>query len=295
MKPPLSYESKYGKSFALIVGIDDYKHVSPLSFAKNDAKGIAAVLETFGFEKANIQLLFDKKATYAAIRNSYLEFTEDGKLGPDDRLIVFFAGHGHTVSGSRGEVGFLVPHEGNPNEPKTLLRWDDLTRNADLIPAKHIFFIMDACYGGLALQRAPSSGNMRFLGDMLKRSARQVLTAGKADEVVADGGGVRPGHSIFTAHLLNGLEGAAATQEGVLTANGVMAYVYEKVGRDQYSHQTPHFGYVAGDGDFVFDIAPLEKIRAEASGADGNRDSSKEGPADVLLSTSSHTELSAGF
>jgi hypothetical protein len=128
---------------------------------------------------------------------------------------------------------------------------------------------------------------MRFLGDMLKRHARQVLTAGKADEVVADGGGVRPGHSLFTAHLLNGLEGAAATKEGVITANGVMAYVYEKVGRDEHSHQTPHFGYVAGDGDFVFDTALLEKLRANAADAADGRDATTEGIADVLLNTSS--------
>jgi hypothetical protein len=32
-----------------------------------------------------------------------------------------------------------------------LIRWDELTRNADLITAKHMLFVMDACYGGLAL------------------------------------------------------------------------------------------------------------------------------------------------
>jgi hypothetical protein len=43
---------------------------------------------------------------------------------------------------------------------------------------------------------------MRFLRDMLQRFSRQVLTAGKADETVADENGPRPGHSIFTSHLL---------------------------------------------------------------------------------------------
>ena len=290
------YQSKYAQSFALVIGIDQYKYVSPLSFAKNDATAIAKNLkDRFGFAKANINLLLDKNATFAAIRDTYLDFANNGRLGPNDRLVVFFAGHGHTVSGARGDVGFLVPHEGNPNETKTLIRWDDLTRNADLIPAKHIFFMMDACYGGLALQRGPGMGNMRFLGDMLKRHARQVLTAGKADEVVADGGGVRPGHSIFTAHLLNGLEGAAATKEGIITANGVMAYVYEKVGRDEYSHQTPHFGYIAGDGDFVFDTTPLEKLRAEAINAGDGRDTATEGDADVLLNTSSQIAQPLGM
>ena len=75
-----------------------------------------------------------------------------------------------------------------------------------------MFFLMDACYGGLALSRRPfPPGSMRFLKNMLQRHSRQILTAGKADEVVADAGGPRAGHSIFTGHVLDVLEGGAAT------------------------------------------------------------------------------------
>jgi hypothetical protein len=94
-----------------------------------------------------------------------------------------------TQTGRRGEVGFLVPHDGDLSNLSTLIRWDDLTRNAELIVAKHILFVMDACYGGLAITRSLSAGSMRFLKDMLQRYSRQVLTAGKANEVVADAGG----------------------------------------------------------------------------------------------------------
>jgi hypothetical protein len=102
---------------------------------------------------------------------------------------------------------------------------------------------------------------------MLQRFSRQVLTAGKADEAVADGGGARAGHSIFTSHVLDALEGAAAASEGVITANGVMAYVYDKVGTDPHSHQTPHYGFVEGDGDFVFSpvLAPSASEKTDES------------------------------
>jgi hypothetical protein len=119
---------------------------------------------------------------------------------------------------------------------------------------------MDACYGGLAVTRGPSPGSMRFLKDMFQRYSRQVLTAGKADETVSDGEGPLPNHSIFTGHFLQALEGKAASTDGTLTANNVTFYVYEKVSKDQYSRQTPHFGHIDGDGDFIFRAPVLDVL-----------------------------------
>jgi len=248
------YQPLYSTSHALVIGIDRYKHVSPLAFASNDARAIAAVLkEKFDFPDENVVLLLDEAATRAAITSAFLRFSEQDLVGDDDRLFVFYAGHGHTATGRRGETGFLVPVDGKADDLATLVRWDELTRNADLIAAKHVFFLMDACYGGLALTRKSiPPGSMRLLNDMLQRFSRQVLTAGKADEAVSDGGGVRPGHSIFTSHVLDALDGAASATEGVITANGVMSYVYQRVGSDPLSQQTPHYGFLEGDGDFIF-------------------------------------------
>ena len=57
------------------------------------------------------------------------------------------------------------------------------------------------------------------------RYSRQVITAGKADEVVSDSGGPLPNNSVFTAQLPEGMRGKAATEQGIITANGLMAYV----------------------------------------------------------------------
>lgn len=277
----MRYDEKYANTWALVIGINDYEHVGPLTYATNDATAVAEMLRTrFSFPPANVTVLLDRDATYAAIRRKFMSYTDAATIGADDRIFVFFAGHGHTVSGNRGEVGLLVPSDGNVADLASLIRWDELTRNAELFPAKHVLFVMDACYGGLALQRSPSFGSMRFMGDMLQRYARQVLTAGKADETVADGDGVRPGHSLFTAHLLDGLEGGAATRDGIITGSGVMAYVYERVSRDPYSHQTPHYGFLQGDGDFIFDTAVLDAVRAESPEA--SREAGSE-PADLLV------------
>jgi uncharacterized caspase-like protein len=233
----------YSQSRALIIGIDTYKNAAPLSYAVSDATEFKKVIvNDLGFPAENVTLLLDGEATKDTILREFLKYTKDS-IDIDERILVFFAGHGHTRSGARGEVGYLVPYDANLDDPSSLIRWDEFTRNAELVRAKHMLFIMDACYGGLALKRSLSPGATRFLNDMLLRYTRQVLTAGKADEVVADSGGPIPKHSVFTGHLINGLRGEAATEQGIITANGLMAYVHSKVAYDQNSDQTPHYGY----------------------------------------------------
>lgn len=272
-------KSSYDTSHALIVGIDEYANSAPLGFAKSDASAIAdCLIQTLGFHEENVTQLQDADATKKNILDAYMAFTANTVLS-NDRVFFFYAGHGHTVTGRRGEVGYLVPHDGSVELLGTLLRWDDLTRNADLIAAKHVLYIMDACYGGLAITRSMQPGATRFLHDMLRRTARQVITAGKANEAVADEGGPRPNHSVFTGHLLDALEGKAATQDGILTANSVMNYVYQMVGSDSESHQTPHYGYLYGDGDFII------KLPDESSQSLG--DSKGQTENDTLISVHS--------
>lgn len=259
---------EYGQSHALVIGINRYQNASPLGYAVNDARAVyAKLVETFEFPPENVTLLLDEEATVGAIRQQFLRFCDQDQVGLDDRIVVFFAGHGTTRRGTRGEVGYLVPYDADLDDLSSLLRWDDLTRNSEMIPAKHMLFIMDACYGGLAVTRALNSGSARFLRDMLKRFSRQVLTAGKADETVADAGGPLPGHSVFTGHLLQGLDGKAATPEGLITASGLMAYVYSHVSVDAGSFQTPHFGHVDGDGDFILQM-PAIVDSSEATNSD---------------------------
>jgi hypothetical protein len=262
------YRPLYTSSHALVIGINQYPN-APLGYARQDAEAVRDILrDRFAFPEQNITTLLDAEATRDRILSVFLTYAE-GAVGPDDRLVIFFAGHGCTRSGRRGEIGYLVPVDGDPNVLSTLLRWDDLTRNADLIAAKHVLFLMDACYGGLAITRSLSPGSARFVRDMLQRYSRQVLTAGKADEVVADSGGPRRGHSVFTGHLLDALEGKAVSDEGIVSANAVMAYVYDRVSKDAQSRQSPHFGFLDGDGDLIMAAPILGALEANAeTGAD---------------------------
>ena len=249
------YKSHYSGSWALVIGINQYQHARPLSYATQDAEDVARVLSDLGFSQGGIQLITDGEASKARIQKSYLDYIEMAG-SPDDRIVVFFAGHGVTRPGHRGPVGYLVPVDGDLDEPASLIRLDEFTRNGDLIPAKHMLFIFDACFSGLVLEdkRAAQPGAARFITDMLQRRSRQAIAAGKGDQEVADGGGPDGMNSIFTGYLLEALSGKARAG-GALTANGVMHYVYERVSQDPRAAQTPHYGHIDGDGDLIL-VAP---------------------------------------
>src|SRR5262245_50373341 len=92
-------ESFYSNSHALVIGIDKYRHVGPLAFAVNDARAIAETLKnSLSFPPENVTLLTDADATRHAIMSAYLRLTKSDVVTTDDRVFVFFAGHGHTAT-----------------------------------------------------------------------------------------------------------------------------------------------------------------------------------------------------
>lgn len=241
----------YDKKYAVIIGIDKYKFedVPNLQYAESDAKSIREKLVTkFKYKEEDIFELYGEEATKEKILNLFLELKK--KVKYDDGIIFFFAGHGYSEDGLRKAVGYLIPYDGKLTNTYTMLQFDEIMNTSDTIKCKHIFFIIDACYSGLALQRGVSA--KRFIKDMLSRQARQILTAGKGDQTVSDGNGPIANHSVFTGHLLNALDGDAKMDGGVISANSVMAYVYNKVSTDTLSYQTPNYGTVFGDGDYIF-------------------------------------------
>ena len=64
----------YSESWALIIGINDYQNVDPLSFAVDDAVAINNILtEKYGFKKEHIKLITNEEATKDNIMNGFQE------------------------------------------------------------------------------------------------------------------------------------------------------------------------------------------------------------------------------
>ncbi len=245
----------YGESWAIVVGIDNYAKWPKLHYAARDAQAVRlSLIEKFGFKPERVFGLSNGEATRTNILALFHDKLAHGGVGKNDRIFVFFAGHGATRKLSSGrDLGYIVPVDSDPGQFATdAIPMTEIQNIAESLNAKHVLFVMDACYSGLGLTRGGGAGG--FLRDNAKRIGRQMLTAGGAEQLVSDGG--PNGHSVFTWTLLQGMAGKGDLNgDSLITATELAAYVAPAV--SAVSQQTPAFGSLPGSegGDFIFELA----------------------------------------
>ena len=246
----------YDNSYALIIGIDKYENVSNLDYAVKDANSITTLLkDNFNFPSKNIKTLLNDEATYSNVRNSLGEISTSAK--ENDRVLIFFAGHGQTMDlPDGGEMGYLLPVDGNKdNLFATSILMDDLKKISSMSKAKHMLFLIDACYGGLAAtgSRGLSSTTPNYIDKITNDKSRQIITAGGRGEKVIEK--AEWGHSAFTMNLIRALENGKAdlNDDGYITADELGLFLKEKVSIDSESQQTPQSRrFTSHEGEFVF-------------------------------------------
>jgi len=259
----------YHESWAAIIGIDDYVNWQKLRYAAHDALGVKDLLiEKYNFKPDHIFTLLNGQAT----RQNILSLLGDKLANPnmvqhEDRVLVFYAGHGATRKLASGrELGYIIPVDADlTNYEGSAISMTNFQDISEAVPAKHVLFVMDSCYSGLALMRGGGvQPSQNYLNEVSRREARQMFTAGGADQQVADNG--PNGHSVFTWTLLQGLDGRADLNgDGVITATELAAYVAPAV--SALAHQTPAFGNLPGTegGDFIFDLKHETEFLTEDS------------------------------
>jgi uncharacterized caspase-like protein len=250
-----------GRNVIAVIGIDRYPGRRRLANAVRDARGALALFERLGFERAAAPLL-DGKATSKAIQQLV---TDDLRtLGPNDSLIVFFAGHGGTRTHRLGDqvirTGYLIPVEAS-DKAATWIDLEGWLRAISLLPAKHILVILDACHSGLALGsiikwRDTGAWQEASLSTLGARRSRRVITSALDDQMALDSGPVH-GHSLFTGCLIEGLtHGLGRGDSQVATGSELGLYLQRRVATYPLSRQTPDFGTFDFDdrGEMVIPI-----------------------------------------
>ena len=288
----ITTEDIYDDSWALIIGIDKYQNVKKLNYAVDDAESIKEILEdSFQFPSGNISILINEEATKQNILKSFSEITKNAKS--NDRVLVFFAGHGETMDlPGGGEKGYLIPVEGDTEELYlTSIPMDELREIALMSEAKHMLYLVDACYGGIAAVGSRGLEPQKtsdFINKVAKFQSRQVITAGGRGEKVIE----KPewGHSAFTLNLIRGLKDGAAdyNADGFITANELGMFLSDKVSTDSENQQTPQYGRMTSqEGEFVFIYSENTIIKQQA------KNNTDNGKMDLILNKLNKLEKQA--
>ncbi len=262
---PLSIKDKSGKqiglyreSHALVIGVSEYTNGWPrLPGVLEDIREVKAALEAQGFNVIVVQ-----NPTQRQMEDAFKSFINKYGGGKDNRLLFYFAGHGHTLKPTYGgEMGYIVPVDApDPSKDEAGFRERAMDMQmievyARRIQSRHAIFIFDSCFSGslFAMSRAiPEAIEMKT-----SRPVRQFITAGTAQQTVPD-------KSIFRSQFVRALKGEAdMNKDGYVTASELGQYLEDTVTNYSKKSQTPQYGKIRDpnldQGDFVF---PLQMAKA---------------------------------
>ncbi|KIM25361.1 hypothetical protein M408DRAFT_315703, partial [Serendipita vermifera MAFF 305830] len=162
--------------FALLIGIDEYKHdtLNNLGASVADAKAVKTYLETsLGVPAFQIQTLYNSEATRDAIVDNIRAFQTNPYIRNGDPILIFYSGHGGTVDAPEG-------WEAGGPEIQIILSYDALCEGK----GREIYGIPDRTMGALLDQLANQKGdNITVIFDCchsgsLTRSKRSHLVRG---------------------------------------------------------------------------------------------------------------------
>lgn len=190
---------KNGSYYALVVGINQYRHLPKLQTAVNDAESVAKILQDqYGFQVRKLQNDDATRSNILDMLSSYRSLHEN------DNLLIYYAGHG--MFDRETGTTYWMPVDAEPDRPSHSISADEIKISARGIPARHILFVSDSCYSGGITRDVSSTertGNPdKFLQRMLSGKSRSVMASGNV-EPVADSGA--QGHSVFANAVLGGL------------------------------------------------------------------------------------------
>lgn len=275
-----------GKGFAVVIGIDQYEKAPLLKYAVADAKAVEDHLVQSGFE---VSALYNERATRQAILKE-LGDKLVRSMDENDRVVVFFAGHGETYKAKGGKrTGYLLPVEGEPSLlSSTAISMGVIKELADAIPAKHILFLVDACYGGIAgitFRGLPATGS-EYFHQITKERGRQLITAGGADQQVIESPDLS--HSVFTHFLIEGLAKGLAdlNQDGIIPASELYNYLDSRVfnaAKLKGFNQRPEIWALSAErGEFVFFT---KEVRGFPGGQPSTETKERQSIFDALVQT----------
>jgi hypothetical protein len=198
---------------ALIVGTNYYSNFDSLNGCVDDATSIEALLRRNedGSPNYTCKSLLSKDAANADVTRSNLRRACRELFAYDGDVVLYFSGHG--VLTDTG--GFLATSDAETDDYGVPMH--EVLQLANSSPAKNILIMLDTCHSGVMGNRAEYS--VTNILESLRENIT-IIAASKDTESAVEAGG----HGLFTAALLDALDGGAADHMGWVTAPSIYAY-----------------------------------------------------------------------
>jgi tetratricopeptide (TPR) repeat protein len=241
-------EGLYYKSWAIVIGVENYLLAPKIPGVIEDAKAVAQAFRQLGFDE--VVELYDKDASARRLQQMLSDYLPR-KVGRHDRLVLYFAGHAGVMQDLDGmELGYLVPWDAQVGNVSKSITFEQLKEFSRRSASKHTLFFLNAAVRGWEVRTAqPLFLEGRVAPeDEMERRAVQVLTAGDKGESLSQ----ENGKSFFVQILLKGLRGAAdRNKNGWLMASEVGDFVKQEISERSKGVQHPLFVQLEGEGDTV--------------------------------------------
>jgi tetratricopeptide (TPR) repeat protein len=201
--------------------------------------------------------------TVSQLRDRMREFLLGKWNMPEERLLIYYAGHGFTDfnQASRENNGYITGSDTpryDLNSGKAIENavpfteidsWNRQTR------ARHVLMVFDSCFSGTLFQTMGSEEELRRkdldgIRRMLGQPIRYYITSGRKEEVVT-------ADSTFATLLLRGLRGEADFfRQGLVSADQLGIYLSRELPKHSQRSQTPQFSSIGNaklsEGQFFF-------------------------------------------
>jgi len=249
----------YKQSHALVIGMSKYTNGWPtLSGVEKDLIDVEATLKKNGFH-----VVVKRDKTRAELDKVFMDFITQYGQEKENRLLFYFAGHGHTLT-NFGEInGYIVPIDApNPNYNESgfiakAMPMSRIEEYAKQSKSKHALFLFDACFSGslFSVNRAIPE----IISYKTAQPVRQFITSGSAEETVPD-------KSIFREQFVQALttDYADANKDGYLTGTELGKFLQDNVVNYSRNTQHPQYGKIRNTyldkGDFVFVLNPSNNL-----------------------------------
>ncbi len=227
----------HGATYALIVGISDYKYIPPLQYATEDAFLFYQFLKSKSggsIPESNIRLLTDEEATSGNIWIRGISWLQN-VVKPGDKIIFYFSGHGDAVNAQ--EAYFLacdaVGGDKNNYAVSGTIDISKLKNRIHDFTARRVEveLFIDAC------RTDDIPGGRQGLKDynsVIESKAGELLYLScSPNEVSVEDKRWGNGHGVFTWYLVNGLSGKADEDgDNNISFYELKNYVEQNVVRD---------------------------------------------------------------